>query len=140
MKSIIVTAFFSLLIFCNSCKEQEVYLSISNLDTSKYINATLDEIALHPSKFHGAKIKTRGVFYNGFENFAIYSKKGEISGIGNSLWLKLNSSLSGNRKILNRAYEKTVLIMGVVDTSQKGHQSLHMGTLSDIKFIKLKNN
>ena len=137
MKSIIVTVFFSLLIFCTSCKEHEFYLSITNLDSSKYINVTLDQIALNPSKFHGVKIKTIGVFYNGFENFAIYSKKGEISGIGNSLWLELDSSLIGN---LNRANEKAVLIMGVVDTNQKGHQSLHMGTLSDVKFIKLKNN
>jgi hypothetical protein len=82
---------------------------------------SLQELILHKGKYHGHLVETQGFFHERFEERAIYYKdKPNDKNPSNALWIYF-SAKSRRTLNLNSLQNKYVTLVGVVDTSKRGH-------------------
>ena len=130
-----VTFFVLTLVICSCKTSPKLVFKVSHLDTT--IQATkisISELADNYKKYHGRYIETTGKFYQGFEEFAIYTDKNILTGESKQFWLGTDKDLHIDNASFNKMNGKLVTIKGIVDTTSKGHLSSYLATISKIYY------
>lgn len=130
--------FFVLTLAIYSCNTSpKLVFKVYHLDTT--ITATkvsISELADNYKKYQGQYIETTGKFYQGFEEFAIYSDNSLFTGESKQFWLGTDKELNIDNASFDRMNGKRVTIKGLIDTTSKGHLSSYLATISKIYFWK----
>ena len=118
-----------------SCKTSPTKtLSIANLDTTvKATKISISELAKNYKTYQGQYIETTGQFYQGFEEFALYTPK-PFFGDRKGFWLESDMTLVYDSLFFANANGRKVTIKGIVDTMSKGHLSMYLATIRRIYF------
>ena len=127
--------FLSLTLTFISCQTSpNTIFSISSLDTTiKATKISISDLAKNYKSYQGLYIETKGQFYQGFEEFAIYTPK-PFFGERKGFWLESDMALSYDSLFFANANGRKVTIKGVVDTTSKGHLSMYLATIRRIYF------
>lgn len=83
-------------------------------------------IVKSPDKFDGKEIEISGIYFEQFENVAIYLNRDSFR--DEAIWVDMVNSredLSGKR----------IKLKGRFDRNQKGHLGLYLGTIREAKVI-----
>lgn len=118
---------------CNTTPKRP--FKIVQLDTTiKATRLTISELADNYKKYQGQYIETTGKFHVAFEEFAIYGDKNLISGEAKAFWLDTDEDLNIDYSSFDKMNSKRVTIKGLIDTTDKGHLSSYLATISRIYF------
>ena len=120
----------------HSCKTSpKLAFKISNLDTTiKVTKISISELADNYKNYQGQYIETTGKFYQGFEEFAIYTDKNLFTGTSKQFWLGTNRDLNIDNISFDKMNGKRITIKGIIDTTSKGHLSSYLATIDKIYF------
>jgi hypothetical protein len=80
-----------------------------------------------PDKFDGNEIEISGIYYEQFENVAIYLNRD--SDTGEAIWVDMLDA----REDLNG---KRIRLKGKFDRNEKGHLGQYLGTIKEAKIIE----
>ena len=121
-----------------SCKTSpKLAFKVSHLDTTiATTKISISELADNYKKYQGQYIETTGKFYQGFEEFAIYTDKSLLTGESKQFWLGIDKELNIDNASFDKMNGKRVTIKGIIDTTDKGHLSSYLATISKIYFWK----
>ena len=119
-----------------SCKTSpSSTFSITSLDTTiKATKISISELAKNYKSYQGQYIETTGRFYQGFEEFAIYTDKNILTGEADGFWLGTDQELNIDNASFDKMNGKRVTIKGKIDTTHKGHLSSYLATIDRIYF------
>ena len=119
-----------------SCKTSpKQTFSLSSLDmTIKTTKISISDLAKNYKSYQGQYIETTGRFYQGFEEFAIYTEKNIFTGEAKGFWLGTDQNLKIDNTSFEKMYGKRVTIKGRIDTTAKGHLSSYLATIGKIYF------
>jgi hypothetical protein len=121
-----------------SCKTSpKLEFKVSHLDTTiKATKISISELADNYKNYQGQYIETTGKFYQGFEEFAIYTDKSLLTGESKQFWLGTDRDLKIDNTSFDKMNGKRITIKGVIDTTSKGHLSSYLATIRKIYFWK----
>lgn len=119
-----------------SCHTSPKYsFRIPALDTSiKATSISIDDLAKNYQQYHGQYIETEGIFYNAFEDVAVYTGKNFWTGERKGFWVDTDPNLNIDSKSFESMDGKRVRIKGIIDTTSKGHLSYYVATIRNIYF------
>mgnify|MGYP001017863472 CR=1 FL=1 len=129
---------FSLTLTLISCKtSSSTTFKIASLDTTiKATKISISELAKNYKSYQGQYIETTGIFYLGFEEFAIYTDKNILTGEAEGFWLGTDHQLNINNVPFDKMIGKRVTIKGKIDTTHTGHMNSYLATIDKIYFWK----
>ena len=121
-----------------SCKTSpKLAFKVSHLDTTiKATKISISELADNYKNYQGQYVETTGKFYQGFEEFAIYTDKSLLTGESKQFWLGTDKDLNIDNISFDKMNGKRITIKGVIDTTSKGHLSSYLATITKIYFWK----
>lgn len=121
-----------------SCKTSpKLVFKVSHLDTTiKATKISISELADNYKNYQGKYIETTGKFYQGFEEFAIYTDKSLLTGESKQFWLGTDKDLNIDNISFDKMNGKRITIKGVINTTSKGHLSSYLATITKIYFWK----
>ncbi len=92
---------------------------------------SLNTIVQDANKFHGLRVRVKGVARIEFEGTAVYSelKAYESRQMRDAIWLTIGWPVSADTLQLNG---REIVVEGVFDASQKGHYGAYAGALVDV--------
>ena len=119
-----------------SCKTSpKLTFRVTNLDTTiKAVKISISELADNYKKYQGQYIETTGKFYQGFEEFAIYTEKNLLTGESQQFWLGTDKDLNIDNPSFDKMNGKSVTIKGIIDTTDRGHLNSYLATITKIYF------
>jgi hypothetical protein len=119
-----------------SCRHKSrTDFSIQKIDTVIHpLKISIDDLAKDYKALHGHYIETEGNFFSGFEQFSIYTDKELSSSYSNGFWLNINNDIQFDYEHLSQIQGKKIKIKGIVDTTQRGHLSMYLATITNIYF------
>ena len=130
-----LTFFVLILVICSCKTSPKLVFKIYHLDTTiKATKISISELADNYKKYHGRYIETTGKFYQGFEEFAIYTDRNILTGESKQFWLGTDKDLNIDNASFDKMNGKLVTIKGIVDTTSKGHLSSYLATISKIYY------
>ncbi len=95
-----------------SCSNEDIYFA---------------QIIDSPDNFNGKEIEISGIYYEQFENVAIYLNRD--SDREEAMWVDMADS----REDLNG---KKIKLKGTFDRNDRGHLGLYLGTIKEAKIIE----
>lgn len=120
---VIAAIFFS----CRTLpKERDTQICNEGGFYQKIENVSFDDTA-RIRTLNGRFIKIRGIFYNNFEDVALYPSKSSSSP-ELALWLNLTMPDS----LVNRFNKKQISVIGRINIQRKGHLNGYLATLDSV--------
>jgi hypothetical protein len=118
------------------CKTSpEITFKVTGLDTTiKTTKISIADLARNYKSYQGQYIETKGRFFFGFENVAIYADNIIATGDSRGFWLDINRDLNMDNTWLEKMNRKLITVKGRIDTTNKGHLSAYFATIDDIYF------
>ena len=117
------------LIIAVSCRTTVPLVSSKfQLDTS--ISPTkipMEKLIFEFKKYHGKYIETTGLFYSGFEMFAIFPDP-QTSMISQGFWLKTGPGIDIKKDVNG----KKITVRGILDTTYHGHMESYLDSIVKI--------
>jgi hypothetical protein len=97
------------------------------VQSCSFDNLNFTRIIESPDKFDGKEIEISGIYYDQFENIAIYLNRN--SGTGEAMWVDMLDA----RVDLNG---KRIKLKGRFNRNDKGHLRQYLGTIKEVKVIE----
>ena len=111
-------------------KEKEIDTCVSNNFYQKVEKVSFENID-QIKKFNGRFVEIEGIFYNNFEDVALYPPRSSNS-IADALWLNIIVPHS----LLDKLNKKKVRVVGKVNIFHKGHLNGYLASLDSTFCIK----
>jgi hypothetical protein len=127
--------FVSILAVCSCKTSPKLTFKVSGLYTEiKPTKITISKLADDYKSYQGQYVETSGIFYWGFEEFAINTDKNLLTGETKQFWLGTDRGLNIDNASLDKMNGKRITIKGIIDTTKKGHLNSYLATISKIYF------
>ena len=124
-----------------SSKSKFIYI-VPDLDSTITVEKiSINRLAKDYKRLNDQYIETQGIFFHGFEEFAIYTDQEIFSDERKGFWMETNRSLNITNdgwQQINKWQGNRIIIKGRIDTSSHGHLRQYLATIKNIYFLKEK--